>query len=316
MSFRDIIERYGTALAGLLLFAIFAAIAPRFLDATNLLNVFKHASVLAIFALGVTLALVTAELDLSFANVASLAAVVTGYLVHKGDPIALAIAAGLGVGTLAGFLNGLLVTQLKIPSLIATLGTAAIANGFAFMATAGVAFVGRWPVEFTRLARGNVLGIPAPVIWAGVASGVALFVLKQTRLGLHMTATGDADEAARLAGVATKRMKLIGMTLSGLCAGIGALMLTANLSSAAPNMAGDYLLQAIAAVLLGMTMVEPGHPNVPGSLAGALILAILNNGLVLVGAPYFMQDIVLGVTIVAAVGLSASVLKRAAFSVG
>jgi ribose transport system permease protein len=315
MMLRDAIERYGTALAGLVLFAAFAATAPRFLDPTNLLNVLKHASVLALFALGVTLALVTAELDLSFANVASLAAVVTGYLVHKGYPVPLAVASGLSVGTAGGFFNGLLVTRLKIPSLIATLGTAAIANGFAFWATQGVAFVGRWPAEFTVLARGNVLGIPAPVLWVAAAALIALFVLKQTRLGLHMTATGDADEAARLAGIATARMKLIGMTLSGVCAGIGAVLLAANLSSAAPNMAGDYLLQAIAAVLLGMTMFEPGHANVPGTVTGAVILALLNNGLVLIGAPYFMQDILLGVTIVAAVALSASTLKRAAFAV-
>ena len=196
MMFRDAIERYGTALAGLVLFAVFAATAPRFLDSTNLLNVLKHASVLALFALGVTLALVTAELDLSFANVASLAAVVTGYLVHKGYPVPLAVASGLCVGTAGGFFNGLLVTRLKIPSLIATLGTAAIANGFAFWATQGVAFVGRWPAEFTALARGYVFGIPAPVLWATAAALIAVFVLKQTRLGLHMTATGDADEAA------------------------------------------------------------------------------------------------------------------------
>jgi ribose transport system permease protein len=315
MTARDVIERYGTGLAGLLLFTLFAAIAPRFLDPTNLLNVLKHASVLALFAIGVTLALVTAELDLSFANVASLAAVVTGYLVHKGYPVPLAVASGLGVGTIAGFFNGLLVTWLKIPSLIATLGTAAIANGFAFWATQGVAFVGRWPAEFTVLARGSVLGIPAPVLWAGAAAVIALFMLTQTRLGLHMTATGDADEASRLAGIATSRMKLIGMTLSGVFAGIGAVLLAANLSSAAPNMAGDYLLQAIAAVLLGMTMFTPGHANVPGALVGALILALLNNGLVLIGAPYFMQDILLGCTIVGAVALSASTLKRAAFSV-
>jgi ribose transport system permease protein len=310
-----VIERYGTALAGLLLFAAFAATAPRFLDPTNLLNVLKHASVLALFAIGVTLALVTAELDLSFANVASLAAVVTGYLVHKGGSVPLAVAAGLSVGIVAGFFNGLLVTRLKIPSLIATLGTAAIANGCAFWATQGVAFVGRWPAEFTSLARGTVLGIPAPVLWTGATALLAVVMLKETRLGLHMTATGDADEAARLAGVATARMKLIGMTLSGALAGLGAVLLAANLSSAAPNMAGDYLLQAIAAVLLGMTMFEPGHANVPGALAGALILALLNNGLVLIGAPYFVQDILLGCTIVGAVALSASTLKRAAFAV-
>ena len=119
MTARDLLERYGTALAGVALFVIFAATAPRFLDPTNLLNVLKQGSVLALFALGVTLALVTAELDLSFANIASLAAVVTGYLVHKGYAVPLAVAAGLGVGTCGGLLNGLIVTRLKIPSLIA-----------------------------------------------------------------------------------------------------------------------------------------------------------------------------------------------------
>ena len=222
---------------------------------------------------------------------------------HKGYPVPLAVAAGLGVGTFGGLLNGLIVTRLKIPSLITTLGTAAIANGCAFWATEGVAFVGRWPTEFTALARGSVFGIPAPILWVAAAALIAQFLLKQTPLGLHMTATGDADEAARLAGISTARMKLIGMTLSGLAAGICAVLLAANLSSAAPNMAGDYLLQAIAAVLLGMTMFEPGHANVPGALVGAAILSILNNGLVLIGAPYFMQDILLGCTIVAAVAL-------------
>src|SRR5690348_3938740 len=107
MTARDVIARYGTALAGLILFVLFAATAPRFLDATNLINVMKQGSVLALFALGVTLALVTAELDLSFANIASLAAVVTGYLVHKGHAVPLAVGAGLTVGTLGGLLNGL-----------------------------------------------------------------------------------------------------------------------------------------------------------------------------------------------------------------
>jgi ribose transport system permease protein len=315
MTARLVLERYGTALAGVALFAIFAVTAPRFLDPTNLLNVLKQGSVLALFALGVTLALVTAELDLSFASIASLAAVVTGYLVHKGYPVPLAVVAGLSVGTFGGLINGLIVTRLKIPSLIATLGTAAIANGFAFWATEGVAFVGRWPVEFTALARGTLFGIPAPILWVAAAALLAQFVLKQTPLGLHLTATGDAEEATRLAGISTARMKLIGMTLSGVCAGIGAVLLAANLSSAAPNMAGDYLLQAIAAVLLGMTMFEPGRANVPGALTGAAILALLNNGLVLIGAPYFAQDILLGLTIVGAVALSASTLKRAAFAV-
>jgi ribose transport system permease protein len=108
-------------------------------------------------------------------------------------------------------------------------------------------------------------------------------------------------------------MKLLGLALSGLCAGLAAVLMAASLSSAAPNMAGDSLLTAIAAVMLGMTMVEPGRPNIPGTFIGALTIGMLSNGLVLLGAPYYVQDICLGLIIIASVALSASVMTRAAF---
>lgn len=310
---RAAIERYGTALAGLALVLFFVAAAPNFASPTNLLNVLKETSFLAILALGFTLALITAELDLSVAEVSSLAAVVAGALVHAGEPAALGVAAGLAIGLVGGVLNGVAVTVFKVPSLIATLGTAAIARGFAFMITGGVAFVGRWPRAFTGLARDTILGVPNVVIWMAAIAGAALFLVKCTRPGAHMTATGEADEAARLAGIATARMKRLGLALSGLLAGITAVLLAASLSSAAPNMAGDYFLYAIAAVLLGMTMFEPGRANVPGTLAAALTLKVLGNGLVLMGAAYYVQDIVLGLIIIVSVALSATALKRAAF---
>src|SRR5262245_25015815 len=135
---------YGTALAAAILFGVFAVAAPNFLNPTNLLNVLKQVSFLAILGLGFALAFITGELDLSFANVCSFAVVVVGGLIHHGYPPALAVGSGLAVGAAAGALNGVLVTRLKIPSLIATLATASVANGVAFAITGGVAFVGRW----------------------------------------------------------------------------------------------------------------------------------------------------------------------------
>ncbi len=308
-----VIERYGTAIAGLVLVLFFVAAAPNFASATNLLNVLKETSFLAVLAIGFTLALVTAELDLSVAEVASLSAVVTGAIIHAGQPVLLGVGAGLAVGLGAGLMNGVAVTVLKVPSLIATLGTAAVAKGFAFMITGGVAFVGRWPTAFTDIARGSVFGIPNTVLWMAAIGGAAQFLVRFTRPGAHMTATGEADEAARLAGIRTARMKRVGLALSGLMAGLTAILLAASLSSAAPNMAGDYFLYAIAAVLLGMTMFEPGRANVPGTLAAALTLKVLGNGLVLMGAAYYVQDIVLGFVIIVSVALSATALKRAAF---
>lgn len=312
---RELIGRYGTALAGLALILFFLIFAPNFASTMNIVNVLKDTSFLAILALGFALAFTVAELDLSVAEMASLAAVVCGWLVHAQYPPAVAVSAAIGVGIVLGALNGYGVTVLRIPSLIMTLGTAAIAKGFAFMITQGVAFVGRWPVGFTGLARGYSFGIPNLVLWMAGATLFAYGLVKWTRTGAHMVATGEADEAARLAGIATARMKRIGLLLSGVFAGLMAMLLAANLSSAAPNMAGDYLLYAIAAVLLGMTMFEPGKPNIPGTVFAALVLKVLGNGLVLMGAPYYIQDIVLGAIIIGSVAFSASAMKKAAFKV-
>jgi len=306
---------YGTALAAVILFCIFAAAAPNFLNPTNLLNVLKQVSFLAILGLGFALALTTGELDLSFANVCSFAVVVVGGLIHHGHAPALAVAGGLAAGAAAGMLNGLFVTRLKVPSLIATLATASVANGLAFAVTGGVAFVGRWDPSFLALGRGSVLGVPALILWMAAAALLAAFLLKHTRLGLRMVFTGEADEAARLSGIDVRRTKEIGLLLSGFAAGVVAVLLTATLNTAAPNMASDYLLRSIAAVLLGMTMFEPGRCNVAGTLVGAATIGMLGNGLVLMGAEYYVQDIMLGVIIVASVALSASTLKKAAFGV-
>jgi len=309
-----LVERYGTVAAGLVLIAVFIVFAPNFATTPNLINVLKDTSFLAILALGFALALTVAELDLSVADIASLAAVMVGWMVQmKFDP-ATAVLAALAVAIALGTVNALGVTVLHVPSLIVTLGTAAIARGLAFMITQGVAFVGRWPTEFTSLARGYTWGIPNLVLWMAAVTAFAWGLVKWTRTGAHMTATGEAEEAARLSGIATARMKRLGLLLAAALAGITAVLLAANLSSAAPNMAGDYFLYAIAAVLLGMTMFEPGRPNVPGTVFAALVLKVLGNGLVLLGAAYYVQDIVLGIIIIGSVAASTVLARRPAFA--
>ncbi len=310
---RSFLATYGTALAGVIVIAGFAIASPVFATWPNITLILKETAFLAILALGFALALTTAELDLSIAEVASLAAVVTGALVHSGHPALLAVAAGLSVGLVCGAMNGIAVTRLHVPSLIATLGIAAMAKGVGFLITQGVAFVGRWPVEFTGIARGTFLGLSNLVWWLGLAGLACYILLKWTKLGAHLEATGEADEAARLAGVRTAAMKRLALTLAGLFAGATAVLLAASLSSAAPNMAADHFLYAIAAVLLGMTMFEPGRPNVPGTLMAAVTLKALGNGMILMGAAYYWQDIALGAIIIASVALSAGSLGRAAF---
>lgn len=315
MSVSTIISRFGTAIAGLGIVLFFMAFAPNFASGANLLNVLTDTAFLAILATGFTMALTVAEIDLSVAEVASLAAVICGWLIQSDGSVFMATGAALVVGCVLGLINGWGVTSLRIPSLIMTLGTAAIAKGLSFMVTQGVAFVGNWPLAFTGLARGATLGVPNLLWWL---SAITLFthgLVNWTRIGAHLLATGDADEAARRAGIATGRMKCLGMVMSAMFASVMAVLLAANLSSAAPGMAGDYLLYALASALLGMTMFQPGKPNVVGTVFAAFVLKAVGNGLVLSGAPYYMQDIILGVAIVGSVAFSASAVKRAAFKV-
>ena len=192
---RAVLHRFGTAFAGLLVVSFFSAFADGFATLGNLAIVLKETSVLAILSIGFALALTTAELDLSIAEIASLAAVTVGAAIHAGADPAFAVLTGLGVGLGGGLLNGFAVTVLNVPSLIATLGTAAMARGFGFMITQGVAFVGRWPQGFTRIARGAWLGVPNLVWWMALIAGSAWVLLAWTRTGVHMIATGEADEA-------------------------------------------------------------------------------------------------------------------------
>ena len=313
---RRIIAVWGTPLGGLLVFAVFALASDTFLATQNLANVLKQISYLTIVSLGFTLALLAGELDLSIGNVGSLSAVCCAALLFGGQPLWLGVVVCLAVGTGFGVANGVLVTVFKVPSLIATLATSVIASGPRFMNTGGVAYVGRLDAAFLFLGRGSILGVPALIVWMAIAVLLALFLVKQTRTGIHMAATGEAEASARLAGIATRRMKLTGLALSGLGAAVTGLLLTASLSSASPTIAGEFLMTGIAAVLLGMTMIEPGRPNVPGTLIGALIIGVISNGLTLLGAQYYVQDIVLGAIILASVGISASQLRHAAFGVG
>lgn len=314
MSPKRFIEVYGTLLAGMVLFVFLIIFADNFSSTANLLNVLKQVSVLSILAVGFTFALITSELDLSFANVCSLSAVVIGSLISTDVAWPIAVCAGIATGVAAGLLNGFLVTILKVPSLISTLGTASVANGLAFMITGGVAFVGRWDPNFLYLSRGKIGPVPVVILFTLALVLVAVLLSTQTRTGVHMQATGENEEAARRSGINTRNCKILGLMLAGFAAGIAAVFLVANLSSAAPQMAGDFLLNGIAATLLGMTMFTPAKPNIPGTVVGALIIVILSNGLVLLGAQYYIQDIMLGIIIVASVAVSASVLKRAAFA--
>ncbi|MBO2457193.1 ABC transporter permease/substrate-binding protein [Actinomadura violacea] len=289
------------ALAGLIILVIALAIASGdFLTVTNLLNVGVQAAVTAILAFGVTFVIVTAGIDLSVGAVAALSAVVLAWTATQhGLPWPLALIAAVVVGVVAGLVNGALITYGKLPPFIATLAMLGVARGLALVISDGspIAF----PGAVTHL--GDTIGkyLPVPVIVMIVMGLLTALILARTYSGRAMYAIGGNEEAARLSGIRVNRQKLVTYALSGAFAAVAGIVLASRLASAQPQAANGYELDAIAAVVIGGASLSGGKGKAFGTLVGALILAVLRNGLNLLSVSAFWQQVVIGVVIAAAV---------------
>ena len=301
----QLLSRYGTVLAALLILVAFALATDRFLSAANISNILIQISVLLVIASSLTMAVASGEFDLSLGEVASLLSVLAaGLMVWSGLPIAAAIALPLVVGTGIGLVNGLLVTRLRIPSLIATLAMGPIALGANYAYDGGDSIYASFPDAFYTIATGRIAGVvPVPIVIALVIVVVFYVLLNRTRLGRAVTATGANIQAARLSGIGVNRCRVIALALSGFGAALGGIMLTARLGTGQPGAGEPYLLESLTAVFLGMTAF-PGRATIQGTVVGVVIIGMLDNGLNLLGAPSYLQNEVRGVVMIAAVGLA------------
>ena len=302
-----IFARYATIIGLALMIVIFSILSPdAFPTLNNFVNVLNQASLATIIAGGLTLAVVVGELDLSIGYTASLHGVlVTGLIVHDKLPIALAIVIVLALGALIGVVNGLIVTKLRVNSVIATLGVGTIIVGLAFAYSSGVPIVAGVPEGFLQLSLGRWLfGIPNPIIIMAVVV-VGLWVLvERTAIGQEIQAVGGNPVAARLAGISVDRIKILGFVISAVCAALTGALLASRLGSGTTNAADSYLLTAFAAVFLGSATLRDGEFHVLGTFIGTLIIVFGFNGLNIFGAPTFSQYVFQGTILVVAVALS------------
>ncbi|QJT01853.1 substrate-binding domain-containing protein [Streptomyces asoensis] len=290
----------GALTALIVLVIAMSALSGDFLTTDNLLNVGVQAAVTAILAFGVTFVIVSAGIDLSVGSVAALSATVLAWsATQHGVPVVLAVVLAVATGIAAGLVNGFLIAYGKLPPFIATLAMLSVARGLSLVISEGspIAF----PDSVSHL--GDTLGgwLPVPVLVMAVMGLIAAFVLGRTYIGRSMYAIGGNEEAARLSGLRVKKQKLAIYALSGVFAAAAGVVLASRLSSAQPQAADGYELDAIAAVVIGGASLAGGTGKASGTLIGALILAVLRNGLNLLSVSAFWQQVVIGVVIALAV---------------
>jgi ribose transport system permease protein/putative xylitol transport system permease protein len=294
-------------LFGLIIFFTFTT--ERFFTEGNLLdNVAKNAVTLLLVALAGTFPILQQSIDLSVESVVLLTGVVTVVLISQFGLGLLAIPLAIGVGMLAGLFNGLIFTKLKVPSFLVTLGTLSVMAGVGKIITGGSTITFRQPgIRLISTGEVSVFGlfaIPNLVLW-GLLIYVATIVLAfRTKFGRYCFALGENERVVELAGAKVDRYKIYPFVLSGLLCGIAGVLLTLRISSASPNIGSGLLLPSIAAIVMGGTALTGGVGGPHRTILGVLVIAVLNNGMNLLGTDSFVQEIILGLVVVAAVALS------------
>ncbi len=296
--------------AGLLLVcAVMIATTEHFLSVDNLVNIARQVSINAIIAVGMSCAIISGGIDLSVGSVMALTGTLTAGLMVAGVPPGAAILIGLAVGVAFGVGNGFFVAYAKMPPIIVTLATMGIARGMALLYTGGYP-INDLPAWFEFFGKGSVLGVQAPILIMLLVFAVAYVLLDHTPLGRYLYAIGGNEEATRLSGVRVARYKLLVYAISGFTAAIAGLVLTSRLMSGQPNAGVGFELDAIAAVVMGGTAITGGRGSIVGTLIGAVMLGVLNNGLNMMGVSPYLQNIIKGVIILLAIYISRNSGKR------
>ena len=308
---KSYLAKFQSLVALLVMCIAMAFLSEKFMTVGNFWVVMRHISVNVCISVGMTLVILTAGIDLSVGSILAFSGAVAAGFLKQGTHIPLvdlhitytvfgACIAAIIVGAALGMFSGVAITRFKVPPFVATLAMLTIARGLTLLWTGGFPITGLGDA-FAYIGTGWFLGIPMPVwisIW--VVAG-AVLVTKKTRFGRYVYAVGGNEHAARLSGLDVNRIKVIVYTAAGALAAVGGLIVTSRLNSAAPTAGRGYELDSIAAVVIGGTSLDGGKGSVQGTVQGALIIGVLNNGLILLGVSPFWQQVIKGCVILAAV---------------
>lgn len=308
---KQLLSRFQSLIALILLCLVISLLSDKFLTATNAWNVMRQISVNICISVGMTLIVLTAGIDLSVGSILALCGAITAGLMKNGIEIPTfnlyvgftlvgALLAGALVGSLLGWFNGIAITRFKVPPFVATLAMLTIARGLTMLWTEGFP-ISNLGEDFAWIGTGWMLGIPVPVWISALIVGLAVLLTNKTRLGRYIYAIGGNENAARLSGINVNKIKLIVYSVAGGLAAVGGILVTSRLDAAQPNAGTGYELDAIAAVVIGGTSLSGGKGSIMGTVLGAIIIGVLNNGLVLLNVSPFWQQVVKGLVILLAV---------------
>lgn len=306
----SIMKKYGIFLIFLLMCAVLSILTPNFLTVPNLVNVIRQISMIAIIATGSTIIMISGGIDLSPGSVVALSGICAAFIAKTdGYPVIVPVIVGLGIGALCGFLSGFIISKGNMAPFIVTLGMMSIARGLSFVLTEGKPVSGLTK-SFTFIGRGSILYIPTPIFILAFIMILTHIILSKLKFGKYAYAIGGNEIAAKVSGLNIDRTKILVYTYGGLMSGVAGLVLTARVISGQPNAGLGYEFDAITATVIGGTSMSGGVGNVLGTLVGALIIGVLNNGLDILGVSSYYQQIAKGLIIVLAVFLDTRKNKR------
>ena len=308
---KKLLAKLQPLIALFILCLIIGFLSDKFFTVSNFWNVLRQISVNICISVGMTLVVLMSGIDLSVGSVLALCGAVTAGLfkmgielpsqnLYIGFTLLGAALAGILTGALLGFFNGFVITRFKVPSFVATLAMLTVARGLTMLWTKGFPISGLGE-QFAYLGTGWLVGVPVPVWISAVVVAVAILISDKTKLGRYIYAIGGNENASLLSGINITKVKITVYTIAGVLAAVGGLMVTSRLDSAQPNAGTGYELDSIAAVVIGGTSLSGGKGSIWGTVLGAIIIGVLNNGLVLLNVSPFWQQVVKGFVILLAV---------------